>query len=93
MTRLGGLLILLPSLALADGPYVDASAGWARGLVQELDQRGTVAPSPWLHAQFEVGYELGRFSIFAQHTSSPMTRRDHGMNMLGVRFRLAPWTD
>lgn len=82
-------LVLHAPPAGADGIYLDTSLGWAQGLVQDVDvEKDVLVWSPWFHAQVEVGYEAGRWAVFAQHTSSPITSRDQGVDLIGVRFRI-----
>lgn len=96
---LAGLLFAAP--AHAGGFYLDLGLGWAQGLVEDIHNGQTVDPltgavntfarverSPWLHGQIEIGYELeGGLTIFAQHTSSPLTTNDQGADVIGIRKR------
>lgn len=84
---LAALLLALPAVCAAEGPYLDFSAGYAQGV--EMDPGADRIE--WLtgvHRQAEAGYEFGKYVIFVQHTHRPAVSDDKGMTMLGVRYRV-----
>ncbi len=72
--------------------YLDAgvSLHWSEDNLYYYEESGEIAYWPNPLATFEAGYQNGRITIFAAHTSSTQAR-DSGLNEVGVRYRLLEW--
>ena len=78
--------------------YADVGLGHMAGsaLVESAAKVGPESPpgrtfevARGPHATVEVGYTIGRTSVFASHASSLATGRDEGVNFVGVKHRFS----
>jgi len=78
------VILLLPSVLLADGLYLEAGVGAHAEQYDSVRSNG----EPWLNALGvgELGYRYGDYKIFFLHISS-LEQKDTGLNMLAIKHR------
>jgi len=77
-------VLLLPSVLLADGLYLEAGVGAHAEQYDSVRSNGESWPNGL--GMGELGYRYGDYKMFFLHISS-LEQKDTGLNMLAIKYR------